>query len=449
MQVSIQTTTGLERRLTIVVPAERVDSEVNTRLQKAMGTVRLDGFRPGKVPMKVMRQRFGAGVRQEVVGDVMNQSFQEAVVQEKLKPAGSPTIETKSIDEGSDLEFTGTFEVFPDIELKDYSTIEVEKPVAAVVDADIDTMIENLRKQQSSWAAVERAAIDTDQVNINYAGTRDGEAFDGGTAEGSDLVLGSNSMVPGFESGIVGMKAGEEKVVALTFPDDYQAEALRGAAVEFAITVNTVSEQALAELDDEFFAKFGVKEGGVEAFRTEVAGNMNRELDNAIKGKIKNQVMDSLLAMHDDILTPKDLIKQETTVLRGQMMQQFGGQAAPSMDLESLLPDEMFTDQAQRRVKLGLLLNEYITQQEIVADADKVKETVTGLASTYEDPEEVINYYYGNQQQLQQIESMVVEDMIVERLLEQGQVTDKACSYEEVLAPKAPEADEEEVQEAQ
>jgi len=449
MQVSIQTTTGLERRLTIVVPAERVDSEVNTRLQKAMSTVRLDGFRPGKVPMKVMRQRFGAGVRQEVVGDVMNQSFQEAVVQEKLKPAGSPEIETKSIEEGSDLEFTGTFEVFPDIELKDYSTIVVEKPVAAVVDADVDTMIENLRKQQSSWAAVERAAIDGDQVNINYAGTRDGEAFDGGTAQGSDLVLGSNSMIPGFESGIVGMKTGEEKVVALSFPDDYQAEELQGAAVEFTITVNTVSEQALAELEDEFFAKFGVKEGGVEAFRTEVAANMNRELDNAIKGKIKNQVMDSLLALHDDILTPKDLIKQETSVLRGQMMQQFGGQAAPSMDLESLLPDEMFTEQAQRRVRLGLLLNEYISQQEIVADADKVKETITGLASTYEDPEEVINYYYGNQQQLQQVESMVVEDMIVERLLEQGQVTDKACSYEEALAPPAPEVEEEAQEEAQ
>lgn len=438
MQVSIQTTTGLERRLTIVVPAERVDGEVNTRLQKAISTVRIDGFRPGKVPMKIMRQKFGAGVRQEVLGDVMNQSFQEAVIQEKLKPAGNPEINTKNIEAGSDLEFTGTFEVFPDIELKDYSVLTIDKPVAEVVDADVDKMIENLRKQQSNWEVVERAAADGDQVNINYAGTKDGEAFDGGTAENSDLALGSNSMIPGFEAGIIGMTASEEKVLPLSFPEDYQAEELKGAAVEFTVTVNSVSEQKLAELNDEFFVKFGVKEGGFEAFRTEVTSNMNRELDKAIKGKIKNQVMDGLLALHEDILLPKDLIKQETSVLRGQMMQQFGGQASPSLDLESLLPDDMFTEQAQRRVKLGLLLNEYIVKEEINADVDKVKETIDELASTYEDPEEVINHYYGNQQQLQQIESMVVEDMIVERLLDQGQVTEKTCSYEEVLAPEAP-----------
>ncbi|MFT7129310.1 MAG: trigger factor [Gammaproteobacteria bacterium] len=443
MQVSIQTTTGLERRLTIVVPAERLDSEVTARLKKAMNTVRIDGFRPGKVPMKIMRQRFGSGVRQEVVGEVMNQSFQEAIVQEKLKPAGSPQIETKSFEEGTDLEFTGTFEVFPDIELKDYSSIAIEKPLAEVNDQDVDQMIENLRTQQSTWTTTESAAADGNQVNINYAGTKDGVAFDGGSAENSDLVIGSKSMIPGFEDGIIGLKEGDEKVLSLTFPDDYQAEELKGAAVEFAVLVNTVSEKKLAEMDDEFFAKFGVKEGGVEAFRTEVKSNMNRELTSAVKGKIKNQVMDSLLDLHDEILLPQDLIKQEVSVLRKQMMQQFGGNASPSLDLESLLPDDMFSEQAERRVKLGLLLNEYIVSQEINADADKVKETIEGLASTYEDPQEVINYYYGNQQQLQQIESMVIEDMVVDQLMAQGVVTEKNCSYEEALAPvPSPEAEE-------
>ncbi len=438
MQVSIQTTTGLERRLTIVVPAERLDSEVTARLKKAMSTVRIDGFRPGKVPMKIMRQRFGTGVRQEVVGEVMNQSFQEAIVQEKLKPAGSPQIETKSFEEGTDLEFTGTFEVFPDIELKDYTSISIEKPVADVTESDVDQMIENLRNQQSTWEVVEQPAAAENQVNIDYAGTKDGEAFEGGSAEKSDLIIGSNSMIPGFEDGIVGMKSGDEKVLELTFPEDYQAEELKGAAVQFAVSVNSVSEKKLAELDDEFFLKFGVKDGGVDAFRTEVKSNMTRELTSAVKGKIKNQVMDSLLSLHDEILLPQDLIKQEISVLRSQMMQQFGGNASPSLDLESLLPDDMFSEQAERRVKLGLLLNEYIISKEIHADADKVKETIEGMASTYEDPQEVINYYYGNQQQLQQIESMVVEDMVVDNLLAQGLVTEKACSYEEALAPPAP-----------
>ena len=438
MQVSIQTTSGLERRLTIVVPAERIDSEVKTRLNKAMATVRLDGFRPGKVPMKVMKQRFGTGVRQEVLGEVMQKSFQEAVEQEKLKPAGSPQIETKSFDEGVDLEFTGTFEVFPEIELKDYSSVSVERLTAEVVDADVDKMIDTLRKQQSNWALAERAAVDGDQVNINYAGTKDGEAFDGGTAENSDLVLGSKSMIPGFEDGIVGLSAGEEKVVALTFPEDYKAEELKGAAVEFTIRVNSVSEQKLAELNEELFVKFGVLEGGEEKFRKEVSNNMVRELESSIKGKVKNQVMDALVAAHDDVLLPKQLIAQEIDLLRNQMMQQFGGQAA-SLDMAALLPDDMFSEQAERRVKLGLVLNEYISKEGITADADKVKETIEGFAATYEDPEEVISYYYSNQDQLQQIQAMIVEDLVVEKLLEQGTVTDKASTYEEVLAPQAPE----------
>lgn len=443
MQVSIQTTSGLERRLTIGVPAERVDSEVSARLKKASGNVRLDGFRPGKVPMRVLKQRFGDGIRQEVLGEVMSQSFSEAVVQENIKPAGQPQIEPKTIEEGKDLEYIATFEVFPDVEVKDFSSVEIEKLTAEVADSDVDNMIDTFRKQQATWEAVERAAANEDQVNIDYAGTKDGEAFEGGSAEASDLVLGSGSMVPGFEDGIVGMKAGEEKVIAVTFPEDYHSEDLKGAAVEFKIKVNSVNEQKLAELNEELFAKYGVSDGGEDKFRTDVKENMARELANAAKAKVKNQVMDGILALYPDMQIPQALAKQEIGVLRGQMMQQFGGmEQNQSLDLESLLPDDMFNDQAERRVRLGLVLNEVITAEGIKADADKVKETIEGFAATYEDPQEVINFYYGNQQQLQQVESMVIEDMVVDHILAKAKVSEKASSYDEVLAPEAPpEAD--------
>ena len=443
MQVSIQTTSGLERRLTIGVPAERVDSEVRARLKKASGNVRLDGFRPGKVPMRVLKQRFGDGIRQEVLGEVMSQSFSEAVVQENIKPAGQPQIEPKTIEEGKDLEYIATFEVFPDVEVKDFSSVEIEKLTAEVADSDVDNMIDTFRKQQATWEAVERAAANEDQVNIDYAGTKDGEAFEGGSAEASDLVLGSGSMVPGFEDGIVGMKAGEEKVIAVTFPEDYHSEDLKGAAVEFKIKVNSVNEQKLAELNEELFAKYGVSDGGEDKFRTDVKENMARELANAAKAKVKNQVMDGILALYPDMQIPQALAKQEIGVLRGQMMQQFGGmEQNQSLDLESLLPDDMFNDQAERRVRLGLVLNEVITAEGIKADADKVKETIEGFAATYEDPQEVINFYYGNQQQLQQVESMVIEDMVVDHILAKAKVSEKASSYDEVLAPEAPpEAD--------
>jgi trigger factor len=432
MQVSIETTSTLERRLTIGVPAERVEKEVAARLQKAAQTVRLPGFRPGKVPMKVVRQRFGEGVRQEVLGEVLNQSFIEAVQQEKLKPAGRPSIEATSMEAGKDLEYVATFEIFPDFVPGDYSVIEVVKPVAEVTDADVDKMIETLRKQQGTWEVVSRTARDGDQVNVDYVGTKAGEAFAGGNAEGSDLVLGSNRMIPGFESAIVGMQAGEEKTVALSFPVDYHNEELKGAAVEFKIKVNAVKEQNLAELNGELFGKFGVKDGGEAQFRKEVAENMVRELKNATKNKIKSQVMDGVLKVHSDLVVPNALIAEEIKALRGQTVQQFGGQAA-GIDFASILPDDMFKEQAERRVKLGLILSEIITRENIKADAAQVRRAVEEIASTYEDPQEVIGWYYANRQQLQGVETMVAEDQLVAFLLERAQVSEKTCNYEEAL----------------
>jgi trigger factor len=433
MQVSIETTSGLERRLTVGVPAERIESEVDTRLQKAAKNVRLAGFRPGKVPMKVMRQRFGAGVRQEVMGEVVSQSFQEAVIQEKLRPAGQPSIEPRTLEPGKDLEYVAIFEVFPEVELADVRDFPVDKPVAEVTQVDIDNIIDVFRKQQGSWETVEREAAEGDKVNIDYAGTRDGEAFEGGSAEGSDLELGSGRMIPGFEDGIAGMKAGEEKTIQLTFPDDYQNEELKGAEVEFTIKLNTVMEMVPAPLDEELFSKYGVEDGDEERFRQEVGDNMARELKNAVQAAVKQQVMDAILEAHDSLEIPRALLAQEINAMRSQMFQQFGGAAGQDLDLKSLLPDEMFAENAERRVKLGLVLSELVTKLELKADGDKVREAIEEIASTYQDPEEVINYYYSNQEQLSAVESRVLEDQVVEKLLEKAKVTESKCSYQDAI----------------
>jgi trigger factor len=435
MQVSIETTSGLERRLTVGVPAERVDVEVDSRLKKAAHDVRLPGFRPGKIPMKVMRDRFGPGVRQEVLGEVVSQSFQEAVVQENLRPAGQPSIEPRNLDAGKDLEYVATFEVFPEVEIAEFKEFDVEKLVADVSDDDVNEIIEVFRKQKGDWKDAERAAQESDKVNINYAGTRDGEAFEGGSAEDSDLELGSGRMIPGFEDGIVGMSAGDEKTLSLSFPEDYHSEELKGAAVEFAITVNSIQEMVPAPLDEELFAQYGVEEGGEEQFRKEVAQNMSRELKNATEAKVKQQVLDALYDAHDTLELPKALIQQEVSAMRGQMFQQFGGAGAGAqdLDLDALLPDEMFADNAERRVKLGLVMAEVISKHAITADAEKVRAAVEEMASTYQSPQEVIDYYYANREQLAAVESKVLEDQVIDLLLENAKITERQCEYQEAI----------------
>lgn len=451
MQVSIETTSGLERRMTIGVPAKQVESEVEERLATTAKQVRLNGFRPGKVPLRVVRQRFGAGVRQEVLADLMGRCFRDAVEQEKLQPAGRPVIEPKQLEEGQDVEFVAIFEVFPEIELGDYSQIVVEKPVAEVTSEDVDRMIEVFRKQRGTWETVERAAQEGDQVTIDFVGTRDGEAFEGGSGEDQELVLGSGRMIPGFEDGLIGSKAGDEKVLSLTFPEDYHSEELKGAAVEFRVTVKEVKEQRLAELDDTFFAAFGVQEGGETAFRQEVQQNMERELKNATRSKVKNQIMDGLLATHPELQVPRALISEEVEALRSQAVQQFGG-LPQDFDIRELLPDTLFEERAERRVKIGLIMNALVTEKKISASAEQTRAAVEEQASTYEDPQEVINWFYANPQQLQAVESLVIEDLVVDQLLSEAQVSDKPCSYEQALAPEEPaaeDAEEEEDQEVQ
>ncbi len=435
MQVSLETTSGLERRLTVGVPAEQVESEVENRLKQAARNVSIKGFRKGKVPLAVVKQRFGAGIRQEVVGDVISRSFYAAVQKENVKPAGQPSIQPKQLVEGKDLEYVATFEVYPSVALSDLTTYEVTRYKAEVTESDVDNMVEVLRKHQATWSVVERAAADGDQVDINFVGTKDGVEFAGGKADNHKLVLGSKSMIPGFEEGIVGMKAGEQKTVAVTFPADYQADELKGAAAEFSITVNAVSEAQLPELKKEFFQKFGVEKGGEKQFRKEVKANMDRELANALKAKVKVQVMDALIATHTTDV-PKALVANEIQVLRNQMLQRFGGQQQ-NFDVKALLPDTMFQEEANRRVTLGLIVGEIVKSNKLKPDAKRVRAMIEEIASTYQEPKEVVEYYSNNQELLAGVESAVLEDQVVDHILAQAKVADVETNYDEIIKANA------------
>jgi len=390
--------------------------------------------------MKVMKQRFGAGVRQEVLGEVISQSFQEAVVAENLRPAGQPSIEARKMDAGQDVEYTATFEIFPTVEVQPLNDLTIEKPVATVTDSDIDDIIEVFRKQQGEWVASEQPAQDGDTVVIDFVGTRDGEAFEGGSAEGNSLELGSGRMIPGFEDGLVGLSAGEEKVLELSFPEDYQNDDLAGAEVQFAVTVKEVKTMALAPVDEALFSKYGLEEGNEQDFRAEVKQNMERELRNAVEASVKTQVMDAIVAAHENIELPSALVGSEVNTMRQQMFQQFGGSAPQDLDLASVLPDEMFSEQAQRRVKLGLVVSAMVGHFDLTAEPAKVRAFIEDIASTYQDPEEVINWYYSENEQLAGVESRVLEDAVVERLLADAAIAEVECSYQDALAKARPAA---------
>lgn len=435
MQVSVESTSALERRMTVGVPAERIETEVNKRLQQTARRAKVPGFRPGKVPMSVIRQRYEESARQEALGDLIQASFYEAVLEQKLKPAGAPSVEPKVFEKGKDLEYVATFEVYPEFEVVGLEGIAVERLQAEVAESDVDNMLEILRKQNTRYKQVEREAQNGDQLNIDFVGKIDGEAFAGGSAKGTSLVLGSGRMIEGFEAGLVGVKAGEERVLSLTFPEDYQNLDLAGKAAEFTVTVNTVSEAELPELNAEFFALFGIAEPNLEAFRAEVGKNMDRELRQAIKSKVKTQVMDGLLAVNP-IEVPKALIENEVNRLRVQAVQQFGGNIKPEQ-----LPANLFQEQARRRVALGLIVAEMVKQFEIKPDESKVKAMIEEIASAYQEPEQVVAWYYGNEQQLGEVRSVVLEEQVVDTVLQKASVTDKTVSYEEAVKPaEAPQA---------
>jgi len=431
MQVSIESSTGLERQLKIGVPADKIEQEVTARLEKATKTVSIKGFRKGKVPLRVVKQHYGKGVRQEVVGEVVNSSFYEAIQQEDLQPVGQPRIDDLKDSEGQDLEYTAIFEVYPEVKLADISKVKISRPSADVNDADVETMIEVLRNQQATFEASDKPSEDGDQLNIDYVGTHKKEEFAGGSAEGQDLVLGSNSMIPGFEDGLVGLSAGEETVLKLKFPKDYHAEELKGKAVQFAVKVNAVSSKQMPELNDEFFKIYGVEEGGEAKFREDVQGNMERELRNAIRTKVKNRVMNQLFDLNK-VELPEALVSNEITQLKQQMVQQFGG--GQQIDL-SMLPDDMFKEKAERRAALGVIVSELVKAEEMTPNEEQVRARVDEIASTYEQPREVVDYYYSKPELLSSVEAVVLEDQVTELVLSKAKVKEEAVSYEEAVKP--------------
>ena len=443
MQVSVEATTSIERRLTVTVPAEQVDSAVDKKVNETAKTIRIDGFRPGKVPTKVVKKRYGASIRQDVLGDVIQSSYFEALQQEKLKPAGMPNIEPKEDTGAGEFIYTAVVEVYPEIALVDPSGVSVERMVSSIEDTDVDTMIDLLLSQQTQWTEVLRAAADTDQINIDFEGYLDGEAFDGGAAQGHDLVLGSNSMIPGFEDGILGMEAGQDKDITVTFPEDYNAAELAGKAAVFTIKVNTVSEATKPELNEEFFARFNPKEEGEAGFRAEIRSNMSREMNQALKSKLKNNLLNAYLELNSfDV--PKALVSEELGRLKQQALQQFGG-GNENLDA-SILPDEMFQDQANKRVKIGLLAAEIIQQNEFKADEDKVQSLVQEMAQGYQDPQEFIDYYMNNAEQRGQLDGVILEDQVVEHLLVAANVTDVVVDYKTAVEPEGKDVTDDEAE---
>lgn len=411
----------------VQVPAERVEKAIDEKLKSMSRTVRLKGFRPGKVPVKVIRQQFGQQVRQEVLGDVMQSTFAEAVVQHKLVPTGGPRIEPISVEQGADLKYRAIFEVFPEIELKGLEDIKVTRPTAEVTPADVDAMIENLRAQRPQFNAVEREARETDRVTVDFEGTIDGEPFEGGKGENIPVVIGEGRMLADFEAGLKGVKAGEEKTIELTFPEGYHAAALAGKTARFAVKVRSVEERQLPELDEEFCKSYGVEEGGIARLREEVEENMRRELGEAIRVRVKNQVLEGLLETNP-VEVPKSLLESQVRELQIDAARRMGVQ-----DASQIPPAEAFQDAARRRVALSLLLNEVIKTAKLEVDQGRVRERFEELAQQFPNPNEALQSYQANPQIRRQMEASVLEDQAVEWLLERAKVNEEAATFKELM----------------
>ena len=424
MQVSVEVKDGLQRRMVVQVPQDRVDSEIDTRIKTLAGQVRLDGFRPGKVPLSVVKQRFGGQVRDEVMGELIRTTFEEAIAQEQLKPVSSPNIEPLDVDKAEGLNYAATFEVFPEQDLDEFSAVKVVKPVVDVTDSDVDEMIVTLRKQRVNWSSVERSAVDGDRLTIDFKGSVDGELFAGGEATDFDLVLGSNAMIPGFESQLSGVSAGDKPTIEVVFPDNYQADALQGKQASFEIEVKVVSEPELPAIDDEFFKIFGVEEGGESAFRGEIKANMERELAQRVRARVKAQVMDGVLKVSKSE-APQSMVADETKTLAGHRQQA----NMPEISAEELAKE------AERRVRLGMILSEVVNQEKLSVEPESVRKLVEQLAEAYEDPAEVVQFYYSNREKLAEVESMVVEDLFVDWVLGKCSVEENPQSFAEMMNP--------------
>lgn len=425
MQVSVETGEGLERKVTVQIPAETVELEVNNRLDSLKNTVRIDGFRLGKVPLKVIKQKYSGTILQEVASELMQRTFQEALTQENLSPAGEPQIQVNDPVLGQAMEYSATFEVYPIVELSPVADLKIEKIEANIEDADVDKMIEVLQKQKMEWVEIDRASQDGDRVNIDFVGTVDGEKFDGGSANDMPMVLGSGQMIPGFEEKVTGLKTSENTTFKVPFPDDYAAKNLAGKEAEFAVTVKKVEEPKLPEVDEEFAKAFGVESGDVGQLKSEIRANMDRELTKRLRTLLKESVLDEL-SKANPVDVPSATVLQEAEALKSQNEAQAPG--------SNLSVDE-FMDEAKRRVQLGMLLGEVAKISALNVDADMVKARIQEMAKDYDDPDEFVNYYMGNQELLNGVQTLVMEDKVVEWIADQANVVAKSSTFDDVMNP--------------
>ena len=435
MQVTSEAVSGVARRLNVSVPTSRINEQFEARLKRTAKTVKINGFRQGKVPVNVVRREYGAGIYQEVVNDIIRDTVFEAIQQEKINAVGMPNID-KVENKDDALVYEATVEVYPEVEVKALDTLTVERKTSEIQDKDVDQMIENLQKQRQTWVETKGMAKKDMQVTFDFEGTIDGEKFEGGSATDFKLVLGSGRMIPGFEDGIIGMKKGEEKVIDVTFPEDYQAENLAGKAAQFKITVKQVEKAKLPELDAEFLQTFGVsEEEGIDKLKADVRKNMEREVRNGLRNQVKQAAFYALVEANE-VEVPGAMVAQEIDRQRQQMIQQFtqqfGGANAQTFD-KSMLPDELFKEQAEKSVKLGVLVSKVLADAKLEVDPARVEAYIEDMASSYEDPTEVIEYFKNDKQQRAQIEAVVLEDQVVDYILAAAQVSDTEVSYEDLL----------------
>ncbi len=431
MEVSIENTSDLERKVKVQIPEDQISSKVLSRLQSLSQTTKVQGFRPGKVPMKVIQGRFGTQVRQEIVGQLVQSTFQEAVIKEDLRPVGMPTIDPLEDTTGEGLKYTATFEVFPEVRINPIEDLSVERPICNVQEDDIENLTNVLRKQQSEQHVVERATKDGDVLITDFEGKVNGEIFDGGTAKDFQIEIGKNQLITGFEEGLIGAKAGETKILALKFPDDYHSENLAGKDVEFSVSVKEVKESVLPELNDDFFKIYGVDEGGIEAFKDTLKNNMTRELEQKVKELVRDNILDVLYEANT-ILLPKVMVENEAQRLLQEMKENLKKQGISAEALDKT-EASTYEEQAKKRVTLQLLLSELIKKNEMKADPAKVRQMIESQSQGYEDPSAIINWYYADKERLANVEAMVLEEDIVSMILEKAKVSETEMTFDEIM----------------
>jgi trigger factor len=433
MQVSVENVGKLERKLTVRVPADQLDSQVRNRLSDLGRSVRLNGFRPGKVPPKVIEQRFGAQVRGEALSELIRTTLPEAMEGQKLRPAMPPSVDTTGVPSNGEIEYTATFEVIPEIGAVDVSGLEVNRVTAEVTDADVDTMIETLRQQRRSWFPAERAAETGDMALFEYSATAGDYRF---PAEGLDrvgTVIGSVALFKELEDSLIGMNVGDEKTVSLAFPADFRNENLAGKQADVAIKLARLQASTLPELNDEFFTTFGISDGGLQQFRDDVKANLERELKGTLLGRLKAEVVEKLVNAHAELDLPQGMIQAEAASL----VRQAEASARQQGQQNPVFAPDAFTDIARRRVAAGLLLGEIARQNDIRLDSRRVAETLTTIASTYEEPEQVVELYNRDPQLMNALQSRVIEDQVAEWIADHAKVTEQKLGFNEVMRPTA------------